>query len=154
MAVTVGTWIYLLLSVSTCVGALTTCHCSQVHQYGPDRKWLMGWLLFGQVWWENLLLFLSLYNALYSQLSLTWLFCSSPSSSLTHNMPANSHAYRVPTAVTQDRRSRKFWARPKWPVQLAKGLWPSGAVVRGLTELDLVCDYNYILMDEMLNPKI
>lgn len=137
-------WLWLLAPEFTyCwvwarVGVLTPCHCSQVHQYGPGRKWLMGWLLFGQK--KNPIKPAGLveksppfsFSLQCSSLSVSRI---SPGFSAllhhllcpTHNMPANSHACRVPTAVTQERRLRKFQTRQKRPVQLAKGLWPSGA---------------------------
>ena len=149
------------------VGVLTHCYCSQVNQYGPGRKGHMGlvtvWTelikktLDLQVWCNNLLPFLSLFSSLRPQLAgsqLAFLLCSGVRCAWPTICQQIPRVRRVPAAATQERRSRKFQARQSWPVQLARGLSPKGAGLEELLELDLVRDYTYILISEILTLKI
>lgn len=125
------------------------------------------WLLFGQklvkeslvvqVWCNKLPPFLSLLSALCPLLAgsqLFFLLCSAVHCACPTICQWIPLARRVPAAATQERRSRKFQARQRWPVQLARGLSPRGAGWEKLLVLDLVSDYTYILISGMLTLKI
>lgn len=112
-----------------------------------------------QVGWKNLLPLLSLYRALYSQLAgshLAFLLFSvmfSAWPTICQQIPVLAECQQL--SLRREDKKIPGKAETTCPVSKRTVTKQSRVGQRDskLTEMDLVCDYNYILMGEMLHLK-
>lgn len=117
--------------------------------------WTENKILNLQVWWKNLLPVLSLYSALHSQLAGSYLAFLSPSSSPSDSQYASKFpCLQSANSCHSGEKIKKIPGKAEATCPVGKGTVTKWSRVRGLTEFDPVCDYNYILIGEMLNLKI